>query len=292
MAFRCYFDTWKNGSNSIHRRVYMTQSSEKKSSQEVISKGPAEQFAPLASTFRRRLLAGVGSASLVAVGANFAGLTSFFLGLSPESARNLKLDVLYPIRGYSRCIDTNEGFEFIYPASWVGDQRLLYRAAEREEYDRSLDPPPITAQKPDGRRRKNVNEPVVAFGPPGSSGELNVSVIVSPVPIDFSFEAFGGAREVGEVIIKTVTGSGQRSDLKGTLIGSSSRVGSVGSGRNVRYYELEFTVESPKFRRHNVAVCCANGGRLYTLNAQSPESAWPNVKSDFRRIADSFSLIS
>lgn len=71
---------------------------------------PAEEFAPLAMTFQRRLFVGVGSASLVAVGANFGGITSFLLGLSPETGRNLKLDVLYPIGGYSRCIETNEGF--------------------------------------------------------------------------------------------------------------------------------------------------------------------------------------
>lgn len=73
-------------------------------------RSPADQFAPLASNFRRRLLTGVGTASLVAVGANFAGITSFLLGISPEIARRLKLDVLYPISGYSRCIQGNEGF--------------------------------------------------------------------------------------------------------------------------------------------------------------------------------------
>lgn len=73
-------------------------------------KSPAEQFVPLASVFRRRLLTGIGSASLVAVGANFAGITSFLLGFSPENSRNLKLDVLYPVGGYSRCIESTEGF--------------------------------------------------------------------------------------------------------------------------------------------------------------------------------------
>lgn len=73
-------------------------------------RSPAEQFAPLASTFRRRILVGVGSASLVALGANFAGITSLILGVSPETGRGLKLDVLYPIKGYSRCIETSEGF--------------------------------------------------------------------------------------------------------------------------------------------------------------------------------------
>lgn len=71
---------------------------------------PADQFRPLQSVFRRRLLTGVGAASLLAVGANFGGVTSFLLGFSPEAARSLKLDALYPIGGYSRYIDTDDGF--------------------------------------------------------------------------------------------------------------------------------------------------------------------------------------
>lgn len=285
MALQHHFLACKNASI---QKIYMTQSSgDRKESFPEVPRPPAEQFAPLASTFQRRLLVGVGSASLVAVGANFGGITSFLLGLSPESGRNVKLDVLYPIGGYSRCIETNEGFEFIYPATWVGDQRLLYRAAEKTEYERSLDPPPLNNGKSSDGRRKNVNEPVVAFGPPGSSGELNVSVIVSQVPPDFSIEAFGGPKEVGEAVVRTITGS--RLDVKGTLTESSLREDSL---RKVNYYKLEFRVESPAFHRHNLAVCCARGGRLYTLNAQAPESAWPNVKADFYRIADSFSIIS
>jgi len=92
---------------------------------------------------------------------------------------------------------------------------------------------------------------------------------------------------VGEAVIRTITGSGQRPDVKGTLVKSSLREDTV---RNAKYYELEFRVESPSFRRHNVCVCCARGGRLFTLNAQAPESAWPGVKSDFYTIADSFNL--
>ncbi|KAK1571490.1 hypothetical protein Q3G72_018101 [Acer saccharum] len=284
MALQHYLHLQACKSASLHR-IYMTQSSDpndrKESFQQVGS--PAEEFAPLAATFRRRLLVGIGSASLVAVGANFGGITSFLIGLSPESGRNLKLDVLYPIGGYSRCIDTNEGFEFVYPASWVGDQTLLYRAAKKKEFQRSLDPPPLNKVK---SKKLNINEPVVAFGPPGSSGELNVSVIVSPVPLDFSIEAFGDAKQVGESIVKKITGSG---GVKGSLIKSSVREDLV---RNVKYYELEFRVESPTFERHNIAVCCSRNGRLYTLNAQAPESVWPRVQSDVHSIAHSFTLTS
>lgn len=94
---------------------------------------------------------------------------------------------------------------------------------------------------------------------------------------------------MGETVIKTITRSAQSPDTRGTLIKSSLREDSL---RNAKYYSLEFKVESPLFRRHNVAVCCARSGRLFTLNAQAPESAWPALKSDFYRIADSFSLTS
>lgn len=85
-------------------RIYMTQSPDDG------KLPPSEQFRPLQSVFRRRLLSGVGAASLLAVGANFGGVTTFVLGFLPEIARSLKLDAIYPVRGYSRYIDTNEGF--------------------------------------------------------------------------------------------------------------------------------------------------------------------------------------
>ncbi|KAL9685327.1 hypothetical protein QQ045_022775 [Rhodiola kirilowii] len=249
------------------------------------SRRPSEQFAPLASAFRRRLLVGVGTASLVALGADFCGCTSFLLGLAPEAGRSLKLDVLYPIGGYRRCVDATDGFEFVYPAKWVGDQTLLYRAVGRAEMERSLDPPSISDPLLRNRRRRNLNEPVVAFGPPGSTGELNVSVIVSPVPLDFSIEAFGGPREVGEAIVRTITG--KRAGVTGTLIESTLREDAM---NYVKYYLLEFKVESSTFRRHNVAVCCVRQGKLFTLNAQAPESAWLDVRRDLYSIANSFSL--
>lgn len=94
---------------------------------------------------------------------------------------------------------------------------------------------------------------------------------------------------MGEAVIRSITGSSQRPDIKGTLIKARVRKDSM---RNAKYYELEFKVESPSFRRHNLAVCCAVAGRLFTLNAQAPESAWPKLQSDFYQIARSFTLTS
>ncbi|KAJ9557120.1 hypothetical protein OSB04_011734 [Centaurea solstitialis] len=238
--------------NFLHR-TYMTQqnSGHRKDDSPEINKLPADQFQPLATAFRRRLLTGIGSASLVAVGANFAGTTSFLLGLSPETGRNLKLDVIYPIKGFSRCIKSEEGFEFIYPANWVGDQTLLYRAAGKAELE-----------------------------------DLSICHQSTVVRI---IEAFGGPEEVGEAILRKITGSNRQSVIKGTLIKSNLREDEL---KKVKYYVLEFAVESPSFRRHNVAVCCARGGRLFTLNAQTPELGWTVLKPDFYKMADSFTLTS
>uniref|UniRef100_A0A7C8ZBZ6 PsbP C-terminal domain-containing protein n=1 Tax=Opuntia streptacantha TaxID=393608 RepID=A0A7C8ZBZ6_OPUST len=197
LQHHCYY--LKSRSTNIPR-IYLAHSSgDRKENGTQFVKSPAVQFAPLASTFQRRLFLGIGTASVVAIGANFAGITSFLLGLSPEIGRSLRLDVVYPIAGYSRCIQPDEGFEFMYPETWVADQTIFYRAVEKAELERSLDPPPLTSGT---RRKRNVNEPVIAFGPPGSTGELNVSVIVSPVPLDFRIEAFGGPEEVGQAVIK------------------------------------------------------------------------------------------
>lgn len=53
--------------------------------------------------------------------------------------------------------------EFKYPSNWLADQTLYFRAAQRAEAARSLDPPAL--RKP---RARQVIEPSAAFGPPGS----------------------------------------------------------------------------------------------------------------------------
>lgn len=88
-------------------QIYMTHESSSDNQNDTIQ---PNQFSPLESVFRRRLLTGIATASIVALGANFTGITSSLLGLSPDGARSLKLDVIYPIGGYTRCLDTNEGF--------------------------------------------------------------------------------------------------------------------------------------------------------------------------------------
>lgn len=63
---------------------------------------------------RQRLLLNAGVATTLALGANFVGVTSALLNTfsTPETMSDLKLDVLYPVRGFKRFVDTDDGYEF------------------------------------------------------------------------------------------------------------------------------------------------------------------------------------
>eukprot|EP00878_Enallax_costatus_P021444 GHUV01022696.1.p2 GENE.GHUV01022696.1~~GHUV01022696.1.p2 ORF type:complete len:175 (+),score=40.34 GHUV01022696.1:1250-1774(+) len=99
-----------------------------------------------------------------ALGGNLGGISSGLLGLDGgQFAAQLHLDVLVPVRGFKRCVDAGNGFEFQYPAEWLADQTLYRRAVQRAEAARSLDPQPIR------RRQREVAEPSAAFGPAGST---------------------------------------------------------------------------------------------------------------------------
>jgi len=71
---------------------------------------PATQFSSLANAFSRRVALGTIAASIVAIGGNLGGITSLLLGFKPQISRDLKLDAVYPVQGYKRCIDTSNGF--------------------------------------------------------------------------------------------------------------------------------------------------------------------------------------
>lgn len=247
---------------------------------------PATQFSSLANAFSRRLALGIVGASIVAIGGNLGGITSLLLGFEPQISRDLKLDAVYPVRGYKRCVDTSNGFEFVYPSSWVGDQTLLYRAVERAEKERSLGLPPLQDRV---RQQQTAREPIVAFGPPGSNGELNVSVIVAPVPTNFLIEKLGEPKQAGEAILSNFIVS-RNQNIAAILLDAKKREAYL-NNQKITYYNLEYTVQGPSFLRHNLAVYTACAGRLFTLNAQCPEVLWPTLKDNFYEVSDSFKLV-
>ncbi|KAG0625780.1 hypothetical protein M758_2G080400, partial [Ceratodon purpureus] len=235
--------------------------------------------------FRRRFVLGTVAGSLIALGADFLGTTSAILSLNPEFFRGLRADVLYPIAGYKRCLEASKGFEFIFPQTWVGDQTLLYRAAQRGERKRSLDLPSLRQQpqRQITNRKPKPTEPVVAFEPPGTLGELNVSVVVAPVADGFTLEKRGDPTEAGMLFLKTIAPEGSNKVAK--LVEAASRQD------DVLYYSMEYRVRGPKFFRHNVDVLAvSDAGELYTLTAQAPESLWSSVEAQFRVITASFRL--
>jgi hypothetical protein len=61
-------------------------------------------------------------------------------------------------------------------------------------------------------------------------------------------------------------------------------------GNGVLYYQLEFTVESAKFSRHNIAVLASQDNLLYTFNAQCPASRWQQDAQQLLHAAASFRL--
>jgi hypothetical protein len=81
---------------------------------------------------RRRLLYSGLTVLAVTLGGNLGGATSGLLGLNPDAARQLKLDTLFPVKGFKRCIESGQGFgEFhapfylLYPWCFPGTQELV-----------------------------------------------------------------------------------------------------------------------------------------------------------------------
>ena len=240
----------------------------------------ANELAPISP---RRVVVGTLGATALALGANFLRVTEKLLGAVPEFARANKLDVVYPVQGFLRSYEPQKGYTFIYPVDYLADQTMARRKAMRVEERNSLDPPSLRRES-----RRDVQEPDAAYGPMNSTGEENVSVIVSSVPAGFDLSVFGDAQSQANWLLANVLakpGSGKT----GTLINSSSKVVS-----GAKYYTFEYTIQkgepgaSGSWFRHNVAVFVTRGSALFTLVAQIPEEKWTSRRNDFFKIADSF----
>ena len=71
-------------------------------------------------------------------------------------------------------------------------------------------------------RRREVAEPVAAYGPAGSTGEQNLSVICAPIRPDFALSSLGTAQEAAQTFLdKNVAPPG--SQLQARLLQASER---------------------------------------------------------------------
>lgn len=82
---------------------------------------------------RRRAVASISTATVIALVGNLGGVTSGLLGLDGGAfAGDLRLDVIIPVKGFKRCVDYSQGFEFKYPA---GEPRRLHTTSWTEPPD-------------------------------------------------------------------------------------------------------------------------------------------------------------
>lgn len=232
---------------------------------------------------RRAVVGGLGGLAIALVG-NLGGMSSFLLSLDGGSlAAKSRVDVLIPVNGYKRAYNNRTGYEFQFPSSWLVDQRLYRRAVEQAEVRRGLDPPSLRRQDVPERR---VAEPQVAYGPPGSTGEENVSIIAAPIQSGFRLQGLGSAEKAGQRFLST-TIAPPGSGLEAQLLSATERLDEQGT----LYYTIEYTVKSPKFHRHNSSVYGIRGGLLYTLNVQCPQDKFEAEASVLRPITDSFNIL-
>jgi hypothetical protein len=223
-----------------------------------------------------------------ALGGNLGGITSRLLGAAPETSRALRLDTLFPIDGTKRVVSTSVGYELLVPDTWLADQTVARRKAAAQELSRGpLDPPPLrraAARRPE--------EPDSAYGPPGSSGEENISVIVADANaygVRFTLASMGAPEDVATRLLANVIarpGSGKTA----TLLSAQERRERAGG---LPYYELEFIVrsEAPAWERHNLSTLFGDrSGRLFTLTVQAPEADWGVKGPLLRQCAASFSV--
>ena len=173
------------------------------------------------TTTPRRVALYAGGSGLLALGANFMGGTSALLSLAPAPSRSARLDLVYPVAGFKRCVDPEGGrYSFIYPARLLADQRLYRQRAllQRERLDDPLLERSALDSERRGRRAAGLPLPltpslsVAAFGngaPRGFSlgAEENLSMVVGTLPAGATLlSAFGEPAEAADKLLRLTRG--------------------------------------------------------------------------------------
>jgi len=236
------------------------------------------------NTSPRRIALAMTSTTALALGANFLGITSLVLRANEPLARALKLDTVYEVSGYRRDRNEEKGYEFLFPNEYLADQTIARRNAMRKA--QSLDLPSLR----DTKGQKNVGEPESAFGPMGTNGEENMSVIVQTSTKGFfDLGQFGDAEEQASWLLENALarpGSGKEAKL----FSASETIGENG----IKYYQFEYTIKTANWYRRNVAVFAQNKktGDVYTFVAQCPVERWDGMGEKFRKSANSFRVFT
>ena len=155
------------------------------------------------------------------------------------------------------------------------------------ERERSLDPPSLRNARRRVSKYDDKYEPSAAFGPPGSTGEDNISVVVAPIRDGFTLLKMGSPAEAAERFIQSI--APENSGKVGTLVSASAR---TDPRDGELYYVMEFIIELPgKFKRHSIAVYGSRNGLIYTFNAQASEARFKKeLEGAYRKAASSFRM--
>lgn len=75
---------------------------------------------------------------------------------------------------------------------------------------------------PSCRQKRTVAEPEAAYGPPGSTGEENISVVAAPIQPGFKLESLGTAEQAGRRFLETTVAS-TNANREAKLLAAESR---------------------------------------------------------------------
>lgn len=235
----------------------------------------------------RRNAAAVALGAVIAVGGDLGGVTQTLLAASPETARRLKLDMLYPVDGFKRYVAPDRSYEFTYPKAWLADQALsLPKPGTVRQLDGEFVPRAAAA------RRDRRTELDSAFGPPGGDRTENVSVLRVRLNQGVDFVGMLGepTAAAGRLLDTSIApaGSGKTATLDAARLRAD---GVLQFEYTVRF--AEGTLMAGKIIRNQAAVAYnPRTGDLFTLTVLAPLSVWEADKSGLRQIASSFVLLS
>ena len=119
-----------------------------------------------------RFIAFNSLALVLALGANFLGVTEGLLSIAPQplisASRRLGIDQIYAVKGFKRYVSEDGRYEFKYPSTWLQDQAVVMKKVKTAELPQTL------RKKVEAEQRAG---PDAAFGPMAGDGRVNLSVV-------------------------------------------------------------------------------------------------------------------
>jgi photosystem II oxygen-evolving enhancer protein 2 len=153
--------------------------------------------------------------------------------------------------GLKSYVNSYQGYEFLYPNGWT---------------------PVKVTSGPDVVLHDIIEE------------TENASVIISDVPDGKSLEELGTPSEVGYRLSKNAIAPPD-SNRTAELVDAQVR-----NNGDETYYLLEYAVQLPSQKRHNLASVVVRRGQLFTFNLSTTEKRWEKAEDKFRQVVNSFSV--